>query len=272
MKHRRLFDIRVRHQYFAGRACPDLVVAPSTRGLSVLQRQRLLARTSPDGLEVIAGVDELGDPAIPFLNDLRIEFAVHVTDDDFYHYTDTGAWDAVAAPVYRDARAEGGALILAAGDRVASPGPAARIEISGVTAAWLAAPPRFTLELKSPAAAWVFYLLTARPNGALPELRIDDAQAGLAFERVLLAPGAVAEADDPVGHHLLVQHPGRRCVRFASTAPITSRSAATRGLALHLGGELLLHELGSPDLRSRAALKLMPDQPAQPSLYRVIEY
>jgi len=272
VKHRRLFDIRVRHEFFAGRGCPDLAIAPSTRGISVLQRQRLLARPSQDGLEIIAGVDVLDDPVIPLLNDLRLEFAVRVTDDEFFHYTDSGPWDAVAAPVYRGAHADGGPLILTADDRPAAPGVAARIEVSDVTAAWLAAPPRFTLELKSPAAAWVFYLLTARPNGALPELRVDDPQPGLAFERVLLTPDAVAEADDPVGHHLLVQNPGRRCVRFASTSPITSRCAPTRGLALHLGGELLLRELGSPDLRSRAALKLLPDQPAQPSLYRVIEY
>lgn len=274
MKYRRLFDLRIQHEFFAGRGCPDLRIEPGTRtpgGARALDRHRLLARARPDGLEVIARVDGDGRPVVPLPADLRLEFAVRVTDMAFVLYTEMDPWRAVAGPTYRGSRADGGALTLGPGDSPASREDAARIEVSTVSAAWLAAPPRFTLGLAAPAAPWVFYMLTARPNGPLPEIHDEDAARSLAFERVQLAPGEVAASDDPVGHRLLAHHHGR-CFRFTSTSKVACRSAPVRGLALHLGSEVLLRELGGPDIRSRTALKLLPDQPAQPSLYRIVAY
>lgn len=273
MKHRRLFDLRVRHEYFAGRGCPDLRISPqpTSDGARALARHRLLARPCPDGLEILGPVDDAGQPFIT-LTDLRLTFAVQVTHADFHHYTDLTAWAALPAPLYRGAHADGGgALTLAAGDPPLPAGAAASIHITGITADWLAAPPRFTLELPATRAAWVFYLLTARPTATAPEIRDGEPGRDLAFERVLLGADGVTAGDDPVGHHLLATHPDRRCFRFTSTRPLACRSAPTRGLALHLGDELLLRELGSPDIRSRAAISL-PDAASQHSLFRVIEY
>lgn len=279
MTYRTLFDVQVRHEFFADAACPDLRVTPSTSvpgGARALERHRLIARPRPGGLEIVGPVDGDGKPLIAFEPDLRLRLDVTATGPDFAHYTDPADWAGRQGPHklprYRGSSPGGGALTL---DTLAGPHPpavAAAIEVSGISAGWLAAPPRFTLDLHARRALWTYYLLTARPNGADPELRDDEPDRGLVFERLLLAPGGVSAADDPVGHGLLARNPGRRCFRFASLTPLALRRAPTRRLSLYLGAEQLVRELPSPDIHGLATLTVAPEGPPLDSLFCVLEY
>lgn len=275
MKYRRLFDLRVRHDYDPDGRCHDLRVDPRAwhpDGARALARHRLLARPLPDGVEVVAPVDDASRPVVGFAEDLRLSFDVRVTGADFPHYTDLGAWAGLARPIYRGRGAAGGALDLGSETLTRPPDVAAGVEIRGITSEWLAAPPRFTLELQASQALWVFYLLTDRPGDALPQIEDGDPERALAFGRQLLSPESVTAADDPVGHRLLARHPGRRCFRMISSSPIACRRAPLRGLALRLGDELLLRELSNPLMSSRSTVTAEPAAVPRNSLYRVIEY
>lgn len=270
MKHRRLFDLRVRHAFHDGGACPDIALEPRTRlpdGARALARHRLHAVIRPDGLEIVA---EVGDGDRPLIDPtgLQLGFDVRVTGPEFAHYTD--AWRDFPRPVYRGSAPAGGVLSLASGPEGHPPGVAATVEIAGISPAWLAAPPRFVLDLPAREALWVYYLVTARPNGHPPEIKDGEPARGLAFARALLSPEAAA--GDPVGAGLLARHPDRRCFRMISDRPIACRRAPLRQLALYLGDELLLRELPNPASSSHATLKVEPQEQPRPSLFRVIEY
>lgn len=274
MRHRRLFDLRVRHAFFDGGACPDLRLAPRTwqpDGARALARHRLLALPRPDGLEVVVEVGADDTPTIDLTN-LQLGFDVAITGPDFAHYTELAVWRNFPRPLYRGTSPAGGTLALASAATDHPNGVAATVEIAGISAAWLTAPPNFFLDLPARAAHWAFYLLTTRPNGLPPEIKDGEAARALAFERTLLAPDAALAADDPVGHRLLAQNPDRRCFRMISDRPIACRRAPVRQLALYLGDELLLRELSNPSISSHATLKVDPNEQPRPSLFRVIEY
>lgn len=274
MKHRRLFDLRVRHAYDGGGGCPDLQIVPRAwhpSGARALTRHRLLALPRPGGLEVACEVGGDGQPTIA-LSDLTLGFDVRVTGPDFAHYTDPAVWQDITRPTYRGSSADGGPLALGAGALAYPPDVAAAIEVSGLSAAWLAAPPRFYLDLPARSAHWVYYLLTARPNGLPPTITDGEPARALVFARALLSFDTTTAADDPVGHRLLARHPDRRCFRMLSDRTIACRRAPVRQLALYLGEELLLRELSNPPVSSHATVKVEPDEPPRPSLFRVIEY
>lgn len=275
MIHRRLFSVRVVHEFFDGAPCPDVQIearASSPRGARALARHRLLARPRPDGFEVLGPLADDATPLVAFTDDLGITLDLRTSGPDFIHYTDSTPWEQTARPTYRGSSPAGGALTLGSGDAPHPSGVAATVELTGITAAWLAQPPAFTLELHARAARWVYYLLTARPDDALPLVRNDEPGRELAFERVALLPGEVDPAVDPVGHRLVARHPGRRCFRFTSDRPLACRRAPLRRLALLLGEELLIRELPNPAIDSHATLVLQPGEPPRDTLFRVIEY
>lgn len=271
MRHRRLFDLRVRHDFHVGGGSPDLEIEPRSwhpGGARALARHRLLARPRPDGLEILAELDAHGDPQIHLADDLTLGFDVRVTGPDFVHTTDPDPWTGLAAPTYRGSAPAGGALTLGPASTPHPKDVAAGIEISGITPAWLTAPPRFTLDLPARRALWVYYLCTTRSNGASPQIHDLEPTRALAFQGEQLAP----ETDDPIGQRLLARNPERRCYRFTSARPIACQRAPLRQLALMLGQDLLIQDLPNPAIQSHATLKVGPAKEPSNTLFRVIEY
>lgn len=272
MTHRRLFSVQVIHDFAEG-ACPDLRIEPrSPSGVRALARHRLVARPRQGGIEVIGPVDGDARPVVGFAEDLALRFDLKSVGADFVHYNDPAPWEETLRPTYRGSAGSGGPMSLGTGSMDHPPEVVAGIEIAGIAASWLAQPPRFTLELRARAALWVFYLLTSRRSGASPQIRDGEPGRELAFEPVLLAPGEVDPASDPVGHSLLARLPDRRCFRFTSANPIACRRAPLHRLALYLGDELLIRELPNPAIHNHSTLKVQPDQSPRETLFRVIEY
>lgn len=273
MKHRRLFDLRVRHAFDDGGACPDLRIEPRTwhpTGARALARHRLQAIQRPDGLEVVVEVDRLGAPTISLPDGLVLGFDVRITGADFTHYTDTAAWAGVPRPTYHNS-GETGPLALSAGALAAPQGVDVGVELTA-SAAWVAEPPRFFLDLPARKALWAYYLLTSRAGDQPPTIRDGEAERALAFTRTELAPGEPLAGADPVGQRLLARHPDRRCFRMLSDRPIACRRAPLRQLSLYVGDELLLRELANPPITHHATVRVAPDEQPRPSLFRVIEY
>lgn len=274
MRYRRLFDVRTRHDYFLGGPCPDLAIElrawPSMHA-RMLSRHRLVARPQPDGVEILGPVDDTDQPLVAFADELRVSFDVRVSGDGFAHYTDLSGWPQHDRAFFRGEGPSGGPLALNS-SFVAPPGVIAGIEIVGISAAWLAAPPRFVLELKAQQTLWAFYLLTARPGDLSPQIVDGEQERALEFQPEILSFMKTARADDPVGHGLLVRHPDRRCFRMLSRRAIACRSAPLRRLGLQLGGETLIRELPGPSIHDHALVRPAPVSELQSSLFRVIEF
>lgn len=264
MTYRRLFDLELRHEWFAGGPCPDLRIAPSPAGARALARHRLLARPRPSGLEVLAPLGP-GDAPLIALDGLVLRLDVAAAGD-FFDYSAPDTWPAGQLPVYRNEPDR--SLSLHAAPR--APGLAAALEIGAVASAWLADPPAFRLTLPARSPYWVYYLFTARGGDLAPQIVDGDLQRGLSFQRDALTPELLA--GDPLAARLAARHPGRRAHRFTSAQPIPCRRDPLRQLGLHLGDEQLVRDLPSPDIRHHAAHKVAPEGVPQDSLFRVLEY
>lgn len=273
MRYRRLFEVEVRHEFDGDVGSPDLEIEPRTwrdDGRRMLERQRLIARPRPGGVEVLAEVDGEGKPRISLEGGIRLAFDLRV-GGDFILYTDVDAWASAPLPTYRASSPGGGPLALEVGEAGPRAGIVAALEIVGVTDEWIAAPPRFTLDLAAQRARWVYYLITGRDAAGPPKIEDRRQGGGLAFTVAELGE-ATSEADDPVGRRLQGLHAGRRCFRLTSASAVVCRRAPLRRLALLLGDEVLVPELPNPSIHSRSRLKVEADDEPTTTLFRVLEY
>jgi hypothetical protein len=279
-----LFLLQVRHTGYPDGRCEHVHIVPRSdhpSGERALARHRLLARTRPQGTEVMASVegqDETLRPTIA-LDDLTLGFELRVTGSSFAANTDLSAWTATGTEIPHYVSTEG-QLQLATPSRLSDPQlrpvakPAAtssvlaQIDILGANAAWLSAPPTFTLEFEPRQAVWVYYLLTKRAQGIDPRIEDGDHKHPLAFVRKRLTAANTPASADPIGARLLQRNPGHRCHRMTSKRPVAWRQTARRQLSLYLGDELLIRELATPPLENSAILA----KPQRETFYRVVVY
>ncbi|HLT34881.1 MAG TPA: hypothetical protein VK034_01315 [Enhygromyxa sp.] len=282
MRYQRLFAVEIRHAYLGGERCGDLGVEPSPECTSALLGHRLVARPRVGGIEVFAPLDAQRQPFVPLAAGLQLRFDLRVRKPEFAGYTDSSAWAHLAHPTWRGSGSGGGELELGEGEvdehgRAPprfrqSPDLLGALVIAGVGASWLASPPTFALTLASPSLRWIYYLTTTRQSLDTPRIEDGEPDRGLSFTGEPLSPDNVDPGTDPLGSRLLARDPARSCFRLISAEPLALSRTPRRGLALHLGLELLIGELPNPSIRDFTTLTLEPDAEPQVSLYRVLEY
>jgi hypothetical protein len=271
VRYQPLFMLQVRHAGYPDGRCDHVqLVARSDHpsGERALARHRLLVRTRPHGIEVMARVEGQGAELRPTvaLDRLSLGFELRAIGSGFATNTDLAAWaNTTGVPHY----------VTDAGQlQLASPGPSAaanvlaRIDVHDVSAAWLAEPPTFTLEFAPRSTLWVYYLLTKRGQGEDPHIEDGDRKHPLAFVRKRLTAANTPASVDPIGARLLQRNPEHRCHRLVSKRPVAWRQTARRQLSLYLGDELLIRELATPSLQNSAILA----KPRRETLYRVVVY
>lgn len=278
MRYQPLFMLQVRHAGYPDGRCDHVQLVargdhPS--GERALARHRLLVRTRPHGIEVMARVEGQGDELRPTvaLDGLSLGFELRAIGSGFATNTDLSAWaNTTGVPHYV---ADAGQLQLAELAELAeSSGPSAgagvlaRIDVLAVRAAWLAEPPTFTLEFTARSALWVYYLLTKRGQGEDPHIEDGDRKHPLGFVRKRLTAANTPASVDPIGARLLQRNPEHRCHRLVSKRPVAWRQTARRQLSLYLGDELLIRELATPSLQNSAILA----KPPRETLYHVVVY
>lgn len=64
MKFAVIFDMAVRHSYYADGACPDFAIEPSTGTARLLRNYRCVVKPRKDGLQVAAELGAGGSPVI----------------------------------------------------------------------------------------------------------------------------------------------------------------------------------------------------------------
>ncbi|MCA9662463.1 MAG: hypothetical protein KC486_29255 [Myxococcales bacterium] len=204
------------------------------------------------------------------LDGLRLAFDLRASGD-FIHYTDVDGWLAAAPTIYRASSPVGGPLAPSRGDQRLPPEVAAAVEIDGLTGAWIAAPPRYTLDLTARSARWVYYLLTTRAVAGSPKIEDRGSAAALSFAVAELSD-ETSTLDDPTGGRLVAARPGGRCFRLTSASRVPSRRTPRRHLALLLGEDLLIPELANPSIRSRSRLRAAAQDEPDSTLFRVLEF
>jgi hypothetical protein len=273
VRYQPLFMLQVRHAGYPDGRCDHVqLVARSDdpSGERALARHRLLVRARPYGVEVMARVEGQADTLRPTvaLDGLSLGFELRAIGSGFATNTDLSAWANAAGVPHYAAVDDAGQLQLVEPGPSAAPGVLARIDIHAVRAAWLAAPPTFTLELAPRSAVWVYYLLTKRELGQEPHIEDGDRKHPLVFVRKRLTAANTPASVDPIGARLLQRNPEHRCHRLVSKRPVAWRQTARRQLSLYLGDELLIRELATPALQNSATLA----KPSRETLYRVVVY
>ncbi|MEZ4453512.1 MAG: hypothetical protein R3B09_28890 [Nannocystaceae bacterium] len=112
MRYAPLVELRLVHPYYADGRCPDLEVTLSEAGARVAARGRLIARTRPDRLLLLAEVDAEGRARVPLDVDTPIGLELRLRNPDFVRFTDLGAFAALRAPLLGDGGAVVGELRL----------------------------------------------------------------------------------------------------------------------------------------------------------------
>lgn len=273
MKHRPLADLRVRHAYYADGRCADLTITPSAAGARTAARLRWIVKNESDGVRVLAPVDEGGGPFIA-LDGARVELELRVANPELALFTELAEIRGMTAPVFVNPGGQaGGALVLQEqpGRRL-SPGVLAEVAIGGVDAAWLVdGPARFTLELATRSARWVYYVVTDLHDG---DIELVDGD-GLVF-----APGtgvdlhAAPDPGDRQAAELAARYPGARLLRFTSVGPVACSDAPRRRLELRHAGERLPLRVPGPSLTNYASHEFIVDSvpQRQESLFRVVKH
>jgi hypothetical protein len=268
MRYQPLAELRVQHAYYRSGRCTDLEVTPSPAGARVVARHRLIVKPRPDGLLVLAPVDDEGAPFIPFAPGTALELELRVRNGDLVHFTDLGALTAAGSPRYTSAGV-GGELTLGAreGQRRPPPGLFAEAELQGLDAAWLVdGPARFTISLAARRARWLYYVVTDLKDVDI-EL-VDGDAVPLVFQPSPELPA------DPRAAELVAMYPGARLLRFVSAGLVACAEEPRRRLELRLGGQRLALRLPNPALTSHAALEFTVDTvpQRQESLFRVVKH
>jgi hypothetical protein len=292
--YRPLFDLRIKHDFYADGRCSDIeVVASGARvkyqppqadpavlqapqppelleaGSRVVERLQLVAKARPDGVEVFACC-RTQQPVVTFAG-VTIAFALRVRTPSFPSFTDAASWRATR-PTWVRADGQSGALELTTGDAVVPPKQLAFAEIRGCSSTWVTAPRHFTIQFGAQQARWVYYIVNSGQPLASPPKLVED-QGRLAFAAAELDP----QTDDPIAAQLETRYPTAERYRLVSQAEVGCRKQPDYRLRLSLDGlddpAALAGEplLALPALHEVSQLKISAHDPtAQQCFYKVV--
>ncbi len=263
MRYSALFDLEVRHSFYADGRCPDFAIEASAATRRLLRNHRCLLRARVGGVRVVTALDEAGQSFLPLPADATLRFHLRLLNGDFALFTDLasiareGEAVTVTYPVPPRLRSEVFAEVeVRPGSRDL---PASKLEIG----------------FAAKQARWAYYCVTDLPaNGGQLEI-VDTAPEPLVFSagnrREL---GQEPDPADRIALQLAQRYPGLRRLRFVSDQPVACRQEQRRNLELRLGGERLSGPLPNPSPRSFTGLEIAGDTPGQPrdSLFQIVKY
>ena len=272
MNHRLLLRISIEHgyEYRGGEGAGQdrstvLQLTPRPETLTALAGHRLVLRSRPDGVEVVAPVDanDLDRCFIALAPNLTLRFDLQGPAAELANYSDLSGLRALAAPCFTNGGSTKAQLTLSEGQQALARGALATVEISGLADGWLAAPPNFVVALAAREVRWIYYYVgEADENLAIIDRDPDRAKAPLTF--------AVEVADasgDRVAASLAERFPDRARMRLVSEQALLCRRQPRRYLALE-GSRVITSELPNPGLDKQSTVDI--DGQAHESLYHVV--
>ena len=87
----KLFEIKLYHQYYADKLCPDFQIVPTAECSQLLSNYRLRSQATPSGFMVFASIEDtntLEATLAPALSDaIRFEFELRLVNNSFFNFT-----------------------------------------------------------------------------------------------------------------------------------------------------------------------------------------
>ncbi|MEM0999647.1 MAG: hypothetical protein AAGN35_21495 [Bacteroidota bacterium] len=188
MKYAEIFQLRIRHSYFASGYCPDLRITPRGDTLARVRGHRMLLQTQSDRIVLLGETNPDGQLRLPPDAGLTFQFALAPTRQRFFRNTRLpAAVEGQLRFTNTGARATGAQTFALAQNLETEPqDPAwAVVEIAVDSAFALppAAPNIYTVDFQSIQTPWNVYLTTAQNDDYL---RIDGTSGGIYFYKAHL--------------------------------------------------------------------------------------
>lgn len=280
MRHGPILEVRLQHEFYADGTCPDFAIAASAATEKLLRRHRCVATAFPGGLRILGGIDEHGQPLVPFAAKTTLRFLLRLRSSAFFLFTVLPQQWSLSGQLlrFRNYGASGELLLdpqleLPFAAREALEPLEGRdifacidIDLGADREADTPPTAMFKLQFQARQVRWVYYVITglAPQDG---ELRIIESEPRKGEVALAFAALSGAEADlgprDAIAEQLAQQHPNDRCVRMISDRAIACRQQPGKRLQLYLDNERVSGNLPLPSLHSLAR---------EDVLYRVVKY
>lgn len=106
-----VFTLRVTYSYYADGRCSDFSIEPDSATETLLKNHHCILKSLPDGIRVLMRVDDEGVPLVTYAQDAVCNFHLRLRNPDFALFTDLSDIVNRVAPVYTNARQNGGASL-----------------------------------------------------------------------------------------------------------------------------------------------------------------
>ena len=103
MKFLPFLDLQVKHNYYTDGQCSDFWVEPTGATQKLLENQRCVLKTMPNGVRILIAVTEQNTEFIPLAKDVVFAFHLRLRNPDFALFTDLTELAQVGAPLYTNA-------------------------------------------------------------------------------------------------------------------------------------------------------------------------
>ncbi len=266
MKFTLLFDLNLKHSYYADGKCLDFSISPTPSTATMLRNHRCVPKSRPDGITILITVDEQGKPFIPIPQETAFTFQLHLQNSDFPLFTDLTQFttqDTFKKIIY-PVKASLGNDVFATVNiynffQKISEEPAIR-EISFVTKQ----------------SRWTYYFITDLSDGGAV-FRIIDTDASnsdLFPDSNQIDLNQNPDASDSVATILSKQYPAMKRLRFVSGGLIPCRQVPRKNLQLRLGDSKIFEHLPNPSYRncSRMNVDVNGNLQQHDTLFQIVKY
>jgi len=241
MHYKQLFELRIIHEYYRDKICPDFSIEPTSQCHKILSGHRLIVKNQVNGIVVIAPVDSESKPWIELAENLQFSFILKLKNKEFIDFTEVD-WKPVNDVIYQFSNQnniEGSDLEITQiklCDRKLPKGQNIfgivdiynHSSISPILNQWS----QYKINFKAKKQQWHYYLLAdSETNG--DEFLIRDKDTSRKTEiKFTRFTSAEAEKTDPIFSLLKQQFPQAQQYLFISDSEIACQEAGIKNIQL----------------------------------------
>ncbi|BAY79997.1 hypothetical protein NIES25_64850 (plasmid) [Nostoc linckia NIES-25] len=100
MHYKQLFELRIIHEYYRDKRCPDFSIEPTSQCHKILSGHRLIVKNQVNGIVIIAPVDSESKPWIELAENLQFNFILKLKNKEFIDFTEVD-WKPINDVIYQ---------------------------------------------------------------------------------------------------------------------------------------------------------------------------
>lgn len=241
MHYKQLFELRIIHEYYRDKICPDFSIEPTSQCQKILSGHRLIVKNQVNGIVVIAPVDSESKPWIELAENLQFSFLLKLKNKEFIDFTEV-EWKPVNDVIYQfsnqnniegsdleitqiklcDRKLPKGQNIFGIVD-IYNPS-----SISPILNQWN----QYKIHFKAKKQQWHYYLLADSETNGDEFLIIDKDTSRKTEIKFTRFTSAEAEKTDPIFSLLKQQFPQAQQYLFISDSEIACQEAGIKNIQL----------------------------------------